>query len=114
MAGEVEGSIELPEGNLTIGPEGRVRANVQARSIVVQGRVDGTLYGTRGVDLKSSAVLVGDIHTPRVSIEEGASLNSGVLVQKEIPLFTEGTKRPPRNASGIPTDRREGPQRKSG
>lgn len=42
VAGVVEGNVELHEGNLTVGPEGRIRANVQAHSIVVQGRVDGT------------------------------------------------------------------------
>ena len=87
VAGELEGSIELLEGNLTVGPEGRIRANVQARSIVVHGRVDGTLHGTKRVDLKKSAVLVGDICTPRIVIEEGASLKGSVLVQKDIPAF---------------------------
>ncbi len=85
VAGELEGSVELLEGDLTVGPDGRIRANVQARSIVVQGRVDGTLYGTKSVDLKKSAVLVGDIHTSRIAIEEGASLKGSVLVQKDIP-----------------------------
>ncbi len=83
--GELEGSVELTEGNLTIGPDGRIRANVQARSIVVHGRVDGNLYGIKRIDLKKSAVLVGDICTPRIAIEDGASLKGSVLVQKDIP-----------------------------
>jgi cytoskeletal protein CcmA (bactofilin family) len=87
VAGELEGIVELLEGNLTVGPEGRIRANVQAHSIVVHGRVDGTLYGTKHVDLKKSAVLVGDIHTSRIAIEEGASLRGSVLVQKDIPTL---------------------------
>ena len=87
VAGELEGSVELIEGNLTVGPEGRIRANVQAAKIVVHGRVDGTLYGTKRVDLKKSAVLVGDIYTSRIAIEEGASLKGSVLVQKDIPAF---------------------------
>jgi cytoskeletal protein CcmA (bactofilin family) len=41
VAGEVEGSIELFDGSLTVGPDGRIRANLRARSIVIQGRVDG-------------------------------------------------------------------------
>ena len=87
MAGELEGSVELLEGDLTVGPDGRIHANAQARSIVVHGRVDGTLHGTKRVDLKKSAVLVGDICTPRIVIEEGASLKGSVLVQKDIPAF---------------------------
>ena len=85
--GELEGSVELTEGNLTVGPDGRVSANVQARSIVVHGRVDGNLYGIRRVDLKKSAVVLGDICTPRIAIEEGASLKGSVLVQKDIPTL---------------------------
>ncbi len=85
LAGELEGSVELTEGNLTVGPDGRIRANVQARSIVVHGRVDGNLYGIERVELKKSAVLVGDINTPRIVIEDGASLKGSVLVQKDIP-----------------------------
>ncbi len=87
MAGELDGIVALLEGNLTVGPEGRIRANVHAHSIVVHGRVDGTLHGTKHVDLKKSAVLVGDIYTSRIGIEEGASLRGSVLVQKDIPAL---------------------------
>jgi cytoskeletal protein CcmA (bactofilin family) len=84
---ELEGSVELLEGDLTVGPEGRIHANVQARSIVVHGRVEGNLYAIKHVDLKKSAVFVGDIHTPRIAIEEGASLKGSVLIQKDIPTL---------------------------
>jgi len=84
---ELEGSVELLEGDLTVGPEGRVRANVHAPSIVVHGRLDGNLYAIKHVDLKKSAVFVGDIHTPRIAIEEGASLKGSVLIQKDIPTL---------------------------
>jgi cytoskeletal protein CcmA (bactofilin family) len=87
LAGELEGSVELLEGDLTVGPDGRIRANMRARSIVVHGRVDGNLYGIKRIDLKKSAVLVGDICTPRIAIEEGASLKGSVLVQKDIPTL---------------------------
>ena len=87
LAGELEGSVELLEGDLTVGPDGRIRANMRARSIVVHGRVDGNLYGIKRVDLKKSAVLVGDICTPRIAIDEGASLKGSVLVQKDIPTL---------------------------
>jgi len=85
LDGELEGSVELLEGNLTVGPDGRIRANVQARSIVVYGRVDGNLYSIKRVELKKSAVVVGDIYTPRIVIEDGASLKGSVQVQKDIP-----------------------------
>jgi cytoskeletal protein CcmA (bactofilin family) len=85
LDGELEGSVELVDGSLTIGSEGHIRANLQARSIVVQGRVDGNLYGLARVELKKSAVVVGDIYTPRIAIEDGASLEGNVRVHKDIP-----------------------------
>ena len=87
VAGEVEGSIELLDSNLTVGPEARIHADVQAGSIVVQGRVEGALYGIKRVDLKASAVLVGDVQTPLIAIEEGASLKGNVRVGKDIPTL---------------------------
>ena len=83
--GELEGSVELLDGALTVGPEGRIRANLQARSIVVQGRVAGNLYGLERTELKKSATVVGDIYTPRIAIEDGASLEGTVQVHKDIP-----------------------------
>ena len=85
LNGELEGSVELLDGSLTVGPDGRVRANLQARNIVVQGRVDGNLYGIERVELKKSAILVGDIYTPRITIEDGASLEGNVQIQKDVP-----------------------------
>jgi cytoskeletal protein CcmA (bactofilin family) len=81
---ELQGNVEL-NGSLTVGPEGRVRANLQARSIVVQGRVEGDLYGLENAELKKSATVVGDIYTPRLAIEDGTSLEGSVHVHKGIP-----------------------------
>jgi cytoskeletal protein CcmA (bactofilin family) len=83
--GELEGSVELVDGSLTVGSGGRIRANLQARSIVVQGRVDGNLYGLERAELKKSATVVGDIYTPRIAIEDGAFLEGNVRVYKDIP-----------------------------
>ena len=78
LDGDLEGSVELPDGNLTVGPDGRIRADLQARNIVIQGRVDGNLYGLEHVELKNSAIFAGDIYTPRIAIEDGASLEGHV------------------------------------
>jgi len=83
--GELEGSVELLDGGLTVGSDGRIRANVHARSIVVQGRVDGNLYGLERAELKKSATVVGDIYTPRIAIEDGASLEGNVQVHRDTP-----------------------------
>jgi len=83
LDGEVEGSIELHEHNLTIGPHGRVRANVQARDIIVHGKVDGNVHGSERVELKRSAVLVGDISTQRIVIEDGAYFKGAIDIKKD-------------------------------
>jgi cytoskeletal protein CcmA (bactofilin family) len=93
LDGELEGNVEL-NGSLTVGPQGRVRANMQARSIVVQGRVEGDLYGLEHAELKKSATVVGDIYTPCIAIEDGMSLTGSVHVNKEIPR--PQTKKAPR------------------
>jgi len=85
LDGELEDSVGLVEGSLTVGPDGRIRADLQARNIVIQGRVDGNLYGLERVELKKSAVFVGDIYTPRIAIEDGAFLEGNVRIGKEIP-----------------------------
>ena len=83
LDGEVEGSIELRGHSLTIGPHGRVRANVQARDVVVHGKVEGNVRGTERVELKKSAILMGDIFTQRIVIEEGAFFKGGIDIQKD-------------------------------
>jgi cytoskeletal protein CcmA (bactofilin family) len=83
--GQVEGTID-PKGNsLTIGPNGRVKANVNASAVVVQGKLDGSIQASDRVDLKQSAVVTGDIATQRISIDEGAYFKGRVNIQKEAP-----------------------------
>src|SRR5438105_11737758 len=85
LDGEVEGSIDLKGHSLTIGPHGRVRANVHARDVVVHGKVEGNVRGTERVELKKSAVLMGDIFTQRIVIEDGAFFKGGIDIQKDAP-----------------------------
>jgi cytoskeletal protein CcmA (bactofilin family) len=83
--GQVEGVID-PKGNrLTVGPHGRVKANVNASAVVVQGKLDGTVQASDRVDLKQSAVVTGDIAAQRISIDEGAYFKGRVNIQKEGP-----------------------------
>lgn len=78
--GQVEGSVD-PRGNrLTIGPEGRLKANVIARAVVVRGRLEGNIQATERVDLKQSAYVVGDIVTQSISIEPGAQIKGSIEV----------------------------------
>jgi len=81
--GEVEGSIDLRSNSVTIGPNGKVKASVSAKAIVVQGKVDGRLTASDRLDLRKSAIVNGDVTTQRISIEEGAFLKGSVDIQKE-------------------------------
>jgi|SRR5579871_2262066 len=80
--GEVEGSIALRGQTLTVGPNGRVRANIEARNVILHGRVDGDISATERVDLRKSASLSGNISTVRISIEDGAFFKGGIDIQK--------------------------------
>ena len=83
--GQVEGTIDPKGTRLTIGPNGSVKANVNACAVIVQGKLEGTIHASDRVDLKQSAIVVGDITTQRISIEEGAHLKGSVNIQKEAP-----------------------------
>jgi len=100
--GEVEGSIALRGQSLTIGPNGRVRANIEARNVIVHGQVDGNLRASDRVDLRKSASLTGDISTARISIEDGAYFKGTIDIQKAEPAPGIETKPQPAAASPVP------------
>lgn len=79
--GQVEGSIALKDHSLTVGPNGQVKASIEAKGIVIQGKLEGNLRASDRVDLRKSAVVAGDIVTQRISIEEGAYLKGKVDIQ---------------------------------
>jgi len=81
--GEVEGTIELEGNNLVIGPNGQVRANVNGKGVVVQGRLEGNIHASERAELRKSAVAIGDILTQRIAIEEGAYFKGKVEMEKE-------------------------------
>lgn len=81
--GHVEGTIELRNHNLIVGPNGNVKANVSAKGVVVQGKVDGTVNATERVELRKSAVVNGDVITQRIAMEEGAFFKGKIDIQKE-------------------------------
>jgi len=70
--GQVEGSIHLSGNNLTIGPNGRVRANVSAKNVTVGGTLDGNIVAGERTEFRKTAVANGDVQTKRIAIEDGA------------------------------------------
>src|SRR6267142_6856061 len=84
--GEVEGAIELNDHRLTVGPNGRVRAGIKAREIVVLGTIDGNVEASDKIDIRRDAKLVGDIKTARIVIEDGAYFKGSIdIIKNEQP-----------------------------
>ena len=87
--GEVEGSVELKEHSITVGPNGRVNANLYAKDIVVLGKVKGNIRVTDRLEIRKTGSLVGDIITTRVVIEDGAYFKGSIDIQKPGAARTE-------------------------
>jgi len=82
IEGNVEGKIELRDNILTIGPNGKIRAEVFAKSVVVLGEVVGNVTASEKVDIRDNGSVDGDIISPRVAIAEGAHFRGSVDMQK--------------------------------
>jgi cytoskeletal protein CcmA (bactofilin family) len=82
IEGHVEGRIELRENVLTIGPNGKIRAEVFAKAVVVLGEVVGNVTASEKVDIRDNGSVDGDITSPRVAIAEGAHFRGSVDMQR--------------------------------
>lgn len=88
--GDVEGTIELAENKLTIGPSGRVQAGIRAREVVVLGQIQGNVEAMDKLDIRKDAKLVGDIKTARIIIEDGAYFKGSIDIVKHDPAKKPG------------------------
>ena len=76
--GRVEGTIEVRDHSLVIGPDADIRADIIAKTVTVHGTVTGTITANEKVDIKDSGVVEGDILSPRLSMADGAVLRGRV------------------------------------
>ena len=91
--GEVEGTVELQEHRLTVGPNGKVNAAIHAREIVVLGTIHGNVEASDKIDIRKEAKLVGDIRTARIVIEDGAYFKGNIdIVRTERPAAQPAPK----------------------
>jgi cytoskeletal protein CcmA (bactofilin family) len=97
IEGHVEGRIELRDNVLTIGPNGKIRAEVFAKSVVVLGEVVGNVTASEKVDIRDAGSVDGDIVSPRVAIAEGAHFRGSVDMQRA------GTKAAPTKPTAAAT-----------
>ena len=100
MDGVVEGTISLPESRLTVGPNARVLADVDARDVVVYGLVEGNIRATGRIELRESCVMKGDLVAGRLSIEENATIKGKVEVSEPPPIVAPSSAVP---ANAVPS-----------
>ena len=83
IEGHVEGRIDLKDNVLTIGPNGKIKAEVFAKAVVVLGEVTGNVHASEKVDIRDNGSVDGDIASPRVAIAEGAHFRGSVDMQRQ-------------------------------
>ena len=82
IEGKVEGKVDLPNNQLTVGANGSVSAEVSAKSVIVIGRVSGNIKGTERIEIQATGVVEGDVSTPRLVVAEGAVLNGSIQMTR--------------------------------
>jgi cytoskeletal protein CcmA (bactofilin family) len=82
IEGQVEGKIELRGNVLTIGPNGKIKAQVFAKAVIVLGEVIGNVTASEKVDIRDNGSVDGDLTSPRVAIAEGAHFRGSIDMQR--------------------------------
>jgi cytoskeletal protein CcmA (bactofilin family) len=82
IEGQVEGKIELRQNILTIGPNAKIKAQVFAKAVVVQGEVSGNITATERVDIRDAGSVDGDLAAPRIAIADGAHFRGSIDMQR--------------------------------
>jgi len=83
IEGQVEGKVELRDHVMTVGPNGRIKAQIFAKAVVVLGQVTGNLTATEKVDIGQNGSVEGDVVAPRVAIADGAHFRGSIDMQKK-------------------------------
>jgi cytoskeletal protein CcmA (bactofilin family) len=109
IEGQVEGKIELRQNILTIGPNAKIKAQIFAKAVIIQGEVHGNVTATEKVDIRDAGSVDGDISAPRVAIADGAHFRGSIDMQRQgapKPAEKPGEVKPvapPVQVSGTPT-----------
>src|SRR4029453_8120616 len=104
IEGEVNGTVQLKNNSLTIGPQGKVRADVYAHSVYVEGYLEGDLYGSERVHIRKSAQVRGNVTSPRVSLEDGAKFKGSIEMDPQAVQASTANRaqKPPAASNGKP------------
>jgi cytoskeletal protein CcmA (bactofilin family) len=80
--GAVEGMIQLNEHKLTVGMAAKLKADINAREVVVYGCVQGNVHGTERIEIKKGGSVTGDLRTAQVLIDDGADFKGSIEIDK--------------------------------
>ncbi len=80
IEGNVDGRIDLPNNQLTVGAEGKVAAELHAKTVIVIGHVTGNIQAAERVEVQATGIVDGDVKAPRLIVAEGAVLNGSVTM----------------------------------
>jgi len=89
--GRIEGKIIMPESRVTIGRNGKVDASIEAREVVVMGKVTGNINCSDRVDIRAEGSVSGDISTVRISVEDDGPGVPGDMRSEIFEPFRQGT-----------------------
>ncbi len=100
VQGQVEGTIDFKNGNVSIGRTGCIKADIKGKSITIEGEVEGNLLGEKKIVLRPSGRVRGDLRAPAINLEEGAKFKGNIAMEawdekqpslRDFPLAQEGT-----------------------
>lgn len=97
--GVADGTVELQEHRLTIGPNGKVQAAVKAREVVVIGTLQGNVDTSDKTTIRKGATLIGDIRTARIEIEDGAIFKGNIDIVRTEPKVTPSPQPKPQGTA---------------
>ncbi len=83
IEGQVEGKIELRQNVLTIGANGKIKAQIFAKIVIVQGEVQGNITATERIDIRDNGSVDGDLSSPRIAIADGAHFRGSIDMQRQ-------------------------------
>ena len=83
IEGHVEGKVDLPNSQLTIGANGHVKAEIHAKGVVIVGHVVGNVFGLERVEIQATGKVEGDVIAPKLIVAEGAQLNGAIQMTQK-------------------------------
>jgi cytoskeletal protein CcmA (bactofilin family) len=83
IEGQVEGKVDLPNNQLTVGANGKVKAEIHAKGIVIVGEVIGNVVGLERIEIQATGRVEGDVTAPKLVVAEGAQLNGAIQMSQK-------------------------------